>query len=81
MNPSQRSATYKLAFAAMLAAGIVGCSKEEAKPVASTEPTVTVTIAHAGPLTVKTPHLGKDDENGVALALAQANDKKIKIGG
>lgn len=81
MNPSQRSAAYKLAFAAMLAAGIVGCSKEEAKPVASTEPTVTVTIAHAGPLTVKTPHLGKDDENGVALALAQANDKKIKIGG
>ena len=81
MNSSQRSATYKLAFAAMLAAGIVGCSKEEAKPVASTEPTVTVTIAHAGPLTVKTPHLGKDDENGVALAIAQANDKKIKIGG
>ena len=78
---------YKLAFAAMLAAGIVGCGKEELKAEApkaaapATEPSVTVKIAHAGPLTVKTPHLGKDDENGVALAVAQANDKKMKIGG
>ena len=78
---------YKLAFAAMLAAGIVGCGKEEPKAEApkaaapAVEPSVTVKIAHAGPLTVKTPHLGKDDENGVALAVAQANDKKMKIGG
>ena len=78
---------YKLAFAAMLAAGIVGCGKEEPKAEApkvaapAAEPSVTVKIAHAGPLTVKTPHLGKDDENGVALAVAQANDKKMKIGG
>ena len=83
MIASQRSATYKFAIsgvaAALLAAGIVGCKKEEAKPVADTG--LTVTIAHAGPLTVKTPHLGKDDENGVSLALSQANDKKIKIGG
>jgi branched-chain amino acid transport system substrate-binding protein len=80
--------TYKLAFAAMMAAGLVGCGKEEPKPApkaeapaAPAEPSVTVKIAHAGPLTVKTPHLGKDDENGVALAVAQANDQKIKIDG
>ena len=80
--------TYKLAFAAMMAAGLVGCGKEEPKPApkaeapaAPAEPSVTVKIAHAGPLTVKTPHLGKDDENGVALALAQANEQKIKIDG
>jgi branched-chain amino acid transport system substrate-binding protein len=79
--------SYKLVFAAMLAAGLVGCGKEEPKkeaPKAATpaaEPTVTVKIAHAGPLTVKTPHLGKDNENGVALALAQANDKKLTIDG
>jgi len=42
---------------------------------------MTVTIAHAGPLTGSIAHLGKDDENGVALAVAQANDKKISIDG
>jgi branched-chain amino acid transport system substrate-binding protein len=79
--------SYKLVFAAMVAAGLVGCSKEEPKKeapkaaAAPAEPTVTVKIAHAGPLTVKTPHLGKDDENGVALAVAHANDKKLKIDG
>jgi branched-chain amino acid transport system substrate-binding protein len=84
MNPAHNSATVKLVVAALLAAGLVACSKEEAKPAASAapaEPSVTVTIGHAGPLTVKTPHLGKDDENGVALAISQANDQKLKIGG
>ncbi|MEP7067890.1 MAG: branched-chain amino acid ABC transporter substrate-binding protein, partial [Usitatibacter sp.] len=32
-------------------------------------------------LTGSIAHLGKDDENGVALAVAQANDKKITIDG
>ena len=78
--------SYKLVFAAMLAAGLVGCSKEEAKPApkadaAPAEPTVTVTIAHAGPLTGSIAHLGKDDENGVRLAVDQTNAKKIKIDG
>jgi len=78
--------SYKLVFAALLAAGVVGCGKEEpkvepAKPAAPAEPTVVVKIAHAGPLTKKTPHLGKDDENGVALAIDQTNAKKIKIDG
>jgi branched-chain amino acid transport system substrate-binding protein len=73
-------------FAALLAAGVVGCGKEEpkvepAKPAAPAEPTIVVKIAHAGPLTKKTPHLGKDDENGVALAIDQTNAKKIKIDG
>ncbi len=76
--------SYKLVFAAMLAAGLVGCGKEEAKkeaPKAVVEDAITVKIGHAGPLTVKTPHLGKDNERGVELALAQANEKKLKIGG
>ena len=83
--------SYKLSFAAMLAAGLVAgiasCGKEEPKVEAAkaatpaAEPSVTVKIAHAGPLTVKTPHLGKDDENGVALAIAHANEKKLNIGG
>ena len=80
--------SHKLVFAAMLAAGLVGCGKEEAKPApvvvapaAPAEPTVTVTIAHAGPLTGSIAHLGKDDENGVRLAVDQANAQKIKIDG
>ena len=61
--------SYKILFAAMLAAGVVGCGKEEPKPApkaeAPAEPSVTVKIAHAGPLTGSIAHLGKDDENGV----------------
>ncbi|MEO8385386.1 MAG: branched-chain amino acid ABC transporter substrate-binding protein [Betaproteobacteria bacterium] len=77
--------SYKVVFAAMLAAGLVGCGKEEVKPApvvaAPAEPTVTVTIAHAGPLTGSIAHLGKDDENGVHLAVDQVNAQKIKIDG
>ena len=77
--------SYKILFAAMLAAGVVGCGKEEPKPApkaeAPAEPSVTVKIAHAGPLTGSIAHLGKDDENGVRLAVDQTNAKKIKIDG
>lgn len=77
--------SYKIMFATMLAAGLVGCGKEEAKKeapkAAAVDAPMVVKIAHAGPLTVKTPHLGKDDENGVALAVMHANEKNLKIGG
>ena len=74
-----------IAFAAAL--GLAACGqKEEPKkveaPAAPAAPAgMTVKIAHAGPLTGSIAHLGKDDENGVALAVAQANDKKITIDG
>jgi branched-chain amino acid transport system substrate-binding protein len=69
-----------------LALGLAACGqKEEPKKAAATAPAapagLTVTIAHAGPLTGSIAHLGKDDENGVALAVSQANDKKITIDG
>jgi branched-chain amino acid transport system substrate-binding protein len=82
--------SYQLGLAVALALGVVACGKKEepkktdagAPPTTATAPAgVTVTIAHAGPLTGSIAHLGKDDENGVALAVAQANDKKIVIGG
>ncbi|MGH8801870.1 MAG: branched-chain amino acid ABC transporter substrate-binding protein, partial [Casimicrobiaceae bacterium] len=50
-----------------------------ATPAASTEETVT--IGSAGPLTGEIAHLGKDNDNGVRLAIDQANEKHIKIGG
>ena len=75
----------------LVAAALVtfyGCGKEEPKkaetakaPAAPAEEVVTVKIGHAGPLTGGIAHLGKDDENGVHLAIDEANDKKIKIGG
>jgi branched-chain amino acid transport system substrate-binding protein len=79
--------SHKLSFAVALALGLAACGqKEEPKkaeaPATPAAPAgMTVTIAHAGPLTGSIAHLGKDDENGVALAVAQANDKKLSIGG
>lgn len=79
-----------LTIVAAAIVGIYGCSKEEPKqaavapaaaPAAPAEDTITVTIGHAGPLTGSIAHLGKDDENGVHLAVDEANAKKIKLGG
>jgi len=73
----------KLGIAVAVALGVAACGKEEPKPAPKVEAPagITVTIAHAGPLTGSIAHLGKDDENGVALAVAQANDKKLSLGG
>ena len=79
--------SQKLTIAVFAALALAACgNKEEAKAPATTAAPAaaagtTVTIAHAGPLTGSIAHLGKDDENGVALAVAQANEKKITIGG
>jgi branched-chain amino acid transport system substrate-binding protein len=40
-----------------------------------------VSIGHAGPLTGGLAHLGKDNEQGVALALEEANAAGVTIGG
>ena len=74
----------------MVAAALVtfyGCGKEEPKKAeapkaaAPVEEVLVVKIGHAGPLTGGIAHLGKDNENGVRLALDEANAKKMKIGG
>src|SRR5687768_4652859 len=77
----------QLSLAVALALGLAACGQKEepkkaaatAKPAAPAGPTIT--IAHAGPLTDSIAHLGKDDVNGVALAVAEANAKKITIDG
>ena len=75
----------QIALAVVAAFGLAACGqKEEAKPAPKADAApagVTVTIAHAGPLTGSIAHLGKDDENGVALAVQHANAKKLTIGG
>ena len=80
-----------LGIAVALALTVAGCGqKEEPKkaqapaggtPAPAAPAGVTVTIAHAGPLTGSIAHLGKDDENGVALAVEQANQQKLTIDG
>jgi branched-chain amino acid transport system substrate-binding protein len=83
--PFTKKLVVALVSGALVAA--YGCGqKEEPKkaaeaPKAPAEETVTVKIGHAGPLTGGIAHLGKDDENGVHLAVDEATDKKIKIGG
>jgi branched-chain amino acid transport system substrate-binding protein len=89
-------ATYKAGLTLVAAALVTlyGCGKSEepaktsaapaapaAAPAPAAEETVTVKIGSAGPLTGEIAHLGKDNDNGVRLAIDQANDKKLKIGG
>ena len=69
---------------AAAALALAGCGDKSApKPAAQADApaALEIKIASAAPLTVKTPHLGKDNENGVRLALDEANEAKIKIGG
>ena len=92
----QVSRNIGLTLVAAAIIGVYGCSKEEPKqaaapktetaaapaaPAAPAEETITVKIGSAGPLTGEIAHLGKDNDNGVHLAIDQANDKKIKLGG
>src|SRR5437660_2644626 len=82
--------TRRIGFAFLAAAvALSGCGEQQKpapKPEAKAEtpppaPSIEVKIASVAPLTVKTPHLGKDNENGVRLALDEANAAKIKIDG
>jgi branched-chain amino acid transport system substrate-binding protein len=79
--------THKLGLTVVASTllAVYGCSKEEPKkaeaPKAPAEEVAVVKIGHAGPLTGGIAHLGKDDENGVHLAVDEATAKKMKIGG
>src|SRR5947209_17212127 len=74
-------------FAAAIA--LAGCSKESPKPAANKGApapaaqtgATEVKIGHVGPLTGGISQLGKDNENGVRLAIDEANAAGIKIDG
>ena len=66
--------------------GISGCGKKDEQAPASgksASPSVqrVVKIGHAAPLTGGIAHLGKDNENGVRLAIEEINAKGLSIGG
>ena len=66
-----------LATALLLAA----CGRDGAPAAAPASDSTVVTLGVAGPLTGSIAHQGKDDENGVALAIEQANARALRIGG
>jgi branched-chain amino acid transport system substrate-binding protein len=86
MDAAERpQAGARVRFALLAAVALAAaCSRTEspAPPVSrdAAQPVV-VTLGVAGPLTGSIAHQGKDDENGVALAIDQANAKKLVIGG
>src|SRR5258708_20809564 len=69
---------------AVAALGLPGCGKKD-EPSGGTAkaPSIqrVVKIGHAAPLTGGIAHLGKDNENGVRLAIEEANAKGLTIGG
>ena len=76
----------KILSMSLLAAAIAvaGCSKkEEAAKIDGTANTggLVVKIGHAAPLTGPQAHLGKDNENGVRLAIDDLNAQGFSIGG
>jgi branched-chain amino acid transport system substrate-binding protein len=71
---------------AALALALVGCGKEESKPAPTAAapagpPELVVRIGSAAPTTGPIAHLGKDNENGVKMAIDDVNAKKVMIGG
>lgn len=71
-------------LAAVVVFGLAGCGKKEEQSGAggkSSSIQQVVKIGHAAPLTGGIAHLGKDNENGVRLAIEEANAKGLTIGG
>jgi len=69
---------------AVAAFGLAGCGKKEEQPGAAGKASTiqrVVKIGHAAPLTGAIAHLGKDNENGVRLAIEEANAKGLTLGG
>ena len=84
---SYRISTRLLAAAAAVAlsATLAACGKQDDQASSGggsgSSLERVVKIGHAGPLTGPIAHLGKDNENGVRLAIEEANAAGIVIGG
>ncbi|HEX9182341.1 MAG TPA: branched-chain amino acid ABC transporter substrate-binding protein [Burkholderiales bacterium] len=76
----------KIALTLMAAAvALAGCGEQKPAAKAPAAPAASaaleVKIGHVGPITGGIAHLGKDNENGARLAVEQANEAKIRLGG
>ncbi|QNM94954.1 branched-chain amino acid ABC transporter substrate-binding protein [Chitinimonas koreensis] len=81
-------ARYSLIATAVLA--LAACGEKKAEPAADAAPAAApaaapseevIKIGHAAPLTGNIAHLGKDNENGVRLAIDELNAEGVEIGG
>lgn len=74
-------------LAVATAIALAGCGEEKKpEPAKKAEappppPSIEIKIGHVGPMTGGIAHLGKDNENGVRMAVDEANAAKIKIDG
>jgi branched-chain amino acid transport system substrate-binding protein len=80
---NKRALTISAVLAGLLA--LAGCGKKEEAPKPAAAPAapseMTVKIGSTSPLTGPQAHLGKDQENGVKLALEEVNAKGLTLGG
>ncbi|HEX2198048.1 MAG TPA: branched-chain amino acid ABC transporter substrate-binding protein [Burkholderiales bacterium] len=65
---------------AAAALALAGCGEQKPAAKADGSP-LEVKIGHVAPLTGGIAHLGKDNENGARLAIDEANEAKVQIGG
>ncbi|MFN0038439.1 MAG: branched-chain amino acid ABC transporter substrate-binding protein [Burkholderiales bacterium] len=72
---------YAAAMGVVLLAGGCGKGGDQGKTGAGSSVQPVVKIGHAAPLTGDIAHLGKDNEDGVRLAIEEANAKGLTIGG
>ena len=75
-----RHAPLSMALLAV-ALTVSGCSKNEQGSRTTADGKLVVVIGHAAPLTGAQAHIGKDNENGVRLAIEDLNREGISIGG
>jgi branched-chain amino acid transport system substrate-binding protein len=84
---SMQAKLSAVALAVIAALTLVGCSEPPPSPpppapvAPPPKPEVTVKLGHVAPMTGPQAHLGKDNENGAALAVEELNAKKLEIGG
>ena len=88
MKPSNATTLRLTAIAAAALLTLAGCGKEEPKPAEAPKaaepakpaepPVEIVKIGHAAPLTGGIAHLGKDNENGVRLAVDERMRKVLQ---
>lgn len=77
----QAKALNKSLLMIMMAAALSACGDNAEKKQTAAADEILIKIGHAAPLTGPQAHLGKDNENGVRLAIDEANAKGLIIGG
>jgi branched-chain amino acid transport system substrate-binding protein len=70
-----RTALLHVALATLGLAALAGCGKKEQAGA------TVVQIGHAAPLSGPQAHIGRDNENGVRMAIDELNAQNVQIGG